>query len=205
MYSLPQEIEVWYIIPSIRKEFSKVLVKKHKLTLEKAGNILGVSKAAVSQYLKKKRARLVKIPSNIRKEIEISADKLVKNEDKALEEIENLLTIEPNFYEAIELKGIIYSKKKEHDKAFNFLELVAHRNSENYLYQYNLALINLKLKRYGEGLKVSNRSIKLNGKFKESKKLKTYIHDIISNNGEKGFDGKFSYAHPVWLFLFGYL
>ena len=56
MYALPQEIEVWYIIPAIRKALAEQLVKKHKLTLEKTGNILGVSKAAVSQYLSKKRA-----------------------------------------------------------------------------------------------------------------------------------------------------
>lgn len=93
MYSLPQEIEVWYIIPAIRKEFSKVLTKKHKLTLEKAGGLLGVSKAAVSQYLRKKRAGLVKIPSNIKKEIEISADKIVRNEEHAIEEINRILKL----------------------------------------------------------------------------------------------------------------
>src|SRR3989338_8542440 len=61
MYSLPQEIEVWYIIPAIRKEFSRVLTQKHKLTFEKAGAILGISKAAISQYLGKKRASNIKL------------------------------------------------------------------------------------------------------------------------------------------------
>ncbi len=40
MYSLPQEIEVWYIIPAIRKEFARVLVEDHKLTFERVGDIL---------------------------------------------------------------------------------------------------------------------------------------------------------------------
>ena len=70
MYSLPQEIEVWYIIPAIRKELAKVLTKKHRLTFEKAGVILGISKAAVSQYINKKRADLITIPSNMKREIE---------------------------------------------------------------------------------------------------------------------------------------
>ena len=93
MYSLPQEIEVWYIIPAIRKEFSKVFTKKYGLTLEKTGNILGVSKAAVSQYLKKKRANLVKIPASVRKEIEISSGKIIENEKLAVEEIIRILKL----------------------------------------------------------------------------------------------------------------
>lgn len=93
MYSLPQEIEVWYIIPAIRKEFAKVMTKKYKLTFEKTGYILGVSKAAISQYLKKKRASLVKIPQNIKKEIEKSAEMLVKNENLAVKEIIRILNL----------------------------------------------------------------------------------------------------------------
>lgn len=93
MYSLPQEIEVWYIIPSIRKELSKIFVKEYGLTLEKAGNILGISKAAVSQYLNKKRASKFKMPPKIMKEIKKSADKVVKNEKLAVAEIEKILKI----------------------------------------------------------------------------------------------------------------
>ena len=40
MYLLPQEIEVWYIIPALRKELAKQLTKKHEMSYEKAGNIL---------------------------------------------------------------------------------------------------------------------------------------------------------------------
>ncbi len=93
MYSLPQEIEVWYIIPAIRRELSKILTRKHKLTFDKTGRILGVSKAAISQYLNKKRATALKIPSEIKKEIEKSADILVKNENMAVKEIMRILTL----------------------------------------------------------------------------------------------------------------
>lgn len=93
MYSLPQEIEVWYIIPAIRRELSKVLVKKHKLTLEKTGMILGISKAAVSQYLNKKRASLFKLPSEIKREIEKSAEIIIKNENSAVKEIMRILKL----------------------------------------------------------------------------------------------------------------
>ena len=93
MYNLPQEIEVWYIIPAIRKEFAKVLVKKHRLTFEKAGGILGVSKAAVSQYLNKKRANLMRFTPEIKREIEKSAKSVIKNNNQAVKEIIKILNL----------------------------------------------------------------------------------------------------------------
>jgi len=91
MYLLPQEIEVWYIIPGIRKELSSLFVKKYKLTYEKAGNILGISKAAVSQYLSNKRANKTKFPEIVKKEIEKSAKEIIKDNKKALIEIERII------------------------------------------------------------------------------------------------------------------
>jgi hypothetical protein len=93
MYSLPQEIEVWYIIPAIRKELARILTTKYKLTFDKTGEILGVSKAAISQYLKKKRACAILIPKDIKKEIEKSAERIVKNNKKAVKEIIKILSL----------------------------------------------------------------------------------------------------------------
>ena len=93
MYSLPQEIEVWYIIPAIRRELAKILTKKYKLTFDKTGEILGVSKAAISQYINKKRAGLIKFPVSIKKEIEKSAELIVKNENSAVKEIIRILAL----------------------------------------------------------------------------------------------------------------
>jgi len=93
MYNLPQEIEVWYIIPAIRKELSRILTRKYKMTFEKAGSLIGVSKAAVSQYLKSKRGASIKFPSIVKKEIEKSAKIISKNESLALKEILRILSI----------------------------------------------------------------------------------------------------------------
>ena len=93
MYSLPQEIEVWYIIPAIRREFASVLVNKHGLTLEKAGGIIGVTKAAVSQYLKNKRASQFKVPASIKKEIEKSAEIIVRDNELAVKEMLRILSL----------------------------------------------------------------------------------------------------------------
>lgn len=93
MYLLPQEIEVWYIIPKIRKELSLLLVKKHQLSYEKAGDILGISKAAVSQYLSNKRANKIKISDEIQKEIGKSAELLANKKSNGMIEIEKILAI----------------------------------------------------------------------------------------------------------------
>ncbi len=93
MYNLPQEIEVWYIIPAIRRALAGILIKKYNFTQEKAANVLGVSKAAVCQYMSRKRATKVKFPKGITKEIEKSAGILVKNPQLAVKEILRILAL----------------------------------------------------------------------------------------------------------------
>jgi predicted transcriptional regulator len=91
MYLLPQEIEVWYIIPAVRKEFAKQLTSKYELSYEKAGKILGISKAAISQYLSDKRANKIKLNNEIKKEITKSAKIIEENPKLALTEIQKIL------------------------------------------------------------------------------------------------------------------
>ena len=93
MYLLPQEIEVWYIIPAVRKELAKQLTKKHGLSYEKAGAILGVSKAAVSQYLSNKRANKVKLSVEMKKEIAKSGKIVFENPKLALIEVQRILKL----------------------------------------------------------------------------------------------------------------
>ena len=92
MYCLPQEIEVWYIIPALRKELAKELVKKG-LSMQAAGEILGISKAAVSQYLSNKRANKIKLDSKIQKEIQKSAGLIIQDKSQAVQEIQRLMKI----------------------------------------------------------------------------------------------------------------
>jgi len=90
MYSLPQEIEVWYIIPALRKKLARGLVNSG-LSMEKAGNILGISKAAVSQYLSNKRANKIKFDSSFNREIGKSAKIIVGDNSCSVSEIQKLL------------------------------------------------------------------------------------------------------------------
>ena len=91
MYTLPQEIEVWYIIPAIRRELSKCMIKNHGVTYEKVGRSLGISKAAVSQYLKKKRAAKIKLHERVSVEVCKSCDKIVAGKSNAVREITKIL------------------------------------------------------------------------------------------------------------------
>ena len=92
MRYLPQEIEVWYIIPAIRREISKCLIKEHNISYEKVGKILGVSKAAVSQYLKGKRAGKIKLPKELNTVIAKSCRALIKSESpQTVDEINKII------------------------------------------------------------------------------------------------------------------
>jgi len=59
MSKTPQEIEVWYIIPAIRRELVKGLIQAG-LSQKKAALKLGLTESAVSQYISDKRATHIK-------------------------------------------------------------------------------------------------------------------------------------------------
>ena len=87
----PQEIEVWYIMPSIRKELCNILLKKHNFNQKEIANLLNITEAAVSQYKTEKRGQHVKLPESVLAEINISAEKIVNDESTVFRETQNIL------------------------------------------------------------------------------------------------------------------
>ncbi len=75
MTILPREIEVYYIIPSIRKEIASYL-KKKGFKQKEIARILGVSEACVSNYFKSKRASFIDLPPQIKNKIYSACDDL---------------------------------------------------------------------------------------------------------------------------------
>lgn len=71
----PQELEVHYILPALRNELAKELKKKGKNQKEIA-SLLGVSEAAVSQYVHEKRGADIDFTPTIQKNIRNSAGKI---------------------------------------------------------------------------------------------------------------------------------
>ncbi len=58
---IPCEIVVWYVLPMIRRELSRELVQAHGMTQAEVARMFGVTDAAISQYLKKKRGSMPEV------------------------------------------------------------------------------------------------------------------------------------------------
>jgi predicted transcriptional regulator len=86
----PQEIDVWYILPTIRREIALALVKKG-LKQREVAERLGMTEAAVSQYIKNKRAKSIELPPEIKKDIRKAAENLAREQDCHRYEIQALL------------------------------------------------------------------------------------------------------------------
>jgi uncharacterized protein len=78
------EVVVWYVLPVLRCEIAKELVKQGRSQREVA-RILGVTDAAVSQYLKEKRGRSEWLDDKTRKQISQAAKRIGKGGQMAPE------------------------------------------------------------------------------------------------------------------------
>jgi len=97
---MPQEVEVWYVLPALRREIAKIMKtktvprvgedgkkKEHKITQKEIAKMLGVTEPAITQYLLKKKGRRsrgdqVSIPERFLAEIEKSADTMIEQYEK---------------------------------------------------------------------------------------------------------------------------
>ena len=75
--TMPQEIEVRYILPAIRRELARIYIQEHNLSQKEAAKILGLTEAAVSQYQHSKRAKEVVFSNDVVNEIRVSAKKII--------------------------------------------------------------------------------------------------------------------------------
>ena len=92
MQPTPQEIEVWYVLPAIRRELAKAMLEKD-LKQSKIAEIMGVTAPAISQYLKSKRAKEVRFGNNLLREIRKSAGRIIGNRFLLMPEIQNICSM----------------------------------------------------------------------------------------------------------------
>jgi predicted transcriptional regulator len=83
---VPCEIIVWEILPVIRKEFAKSLIKNHGLTQRKAAEKLGLTEASISRYVSGKRGKIKKLNKELMKEIQESTSRIYKGDNLILGE-----------------------------------------------------------------------------------------------------------------------
>lgn len=75
---------VWNILPVIRKEISKILIEKKGYTRKKVADTLGVTEAAVSRYLSRKRGNVEIADKELLKEIQKSTNRIIKGDDSTV-------------------------------------------------------------------------------------------------------------------------
>ncbi len=71
----PQELEVFYLLPAIRREMALCLKKSGKKQKEIA-QILAVRESTISQYLKDKRAAGFPLPADVKSQIEAAVGRI---------------------------------------------------------------------------------------------------------------------------------
>jgi predicted transcriptional regulator len=92
MKLMPQEIEVRYILPAIRKQLT-IALAKNGLKQNQIAKLLNITPAAVSQYTKEKRGT-TSFPKIVQKEINNSTKLILENKStphKELYKISNLI------------------------------------------------------------------------------------------------------------------
>lgn len=92
MQLTPQEIEVWYVLPAIRRELAKAMLEKG-LKQREIAEIMEVTAPAISQYLKSKRAKEARFSNNLLKEIRKAAERITKDKYLLMPEIQNICSI----------------------------------------------------------------------------------------------------------------
>jgi len=87
MKQTPCEFMVWSGLPVIRREIAESLITDYNLNQKQTAEKLGVTPAAISQYLSGKRGKIKVIDEKILAEIKKSAGKIYeKGESKILPE-----------------------------------------------------------------------------------------------------------------------
>jgi len=84
MKHTPCEYIVWHGLPVIRRAIAECMINDHGLNQRKTAQKLGVSPPAVSQYLSGRRGNMNITDNEIRKEINLSAERIILQGDEIL-------------------------------------------------------------------------------------------------------------------------
>lgn len=90
MKSMPQEIEVWYLIPALRRELTKIFIEKYGMNQKQVSDLLRVTESAVSQYIKSKRGQELQFSKEELAQIKKTAALIQGEQEKTLEHLYRL-------------------------------------------------------------------------------------------------------------------
>ncbi len=122
LWMMPQEVEVWYILPAIRRELTRIMIELGTPQKDIA-KILGITEPAVSQYKLRRdetsRARgdQIQIPEEFRPYLEEAAKKLLdawKNRGEGEYVFEEMTREFNHLIALLRKKGVICEVHREH-------------------------------------------------------------------------------------------
>jgi len=87
---MPQEIEVWYIIPALRREIAKSMIEDYNMAQKQIAGLMGITEAAVSQYLNSKRAKEVTFSNAVLEEVKKAAKRIIEDKSSLVPEMMKL-------------------------------------------------------------------------------------------------------------------
>ncbi len=90
MAMLPQEIEVWYVLPALRCQMAKSFLEQG-LSQKQTAKTLGVTEAAVSQYVHSKRAQNVEFGDGFKAKIKAACRGVSEGKTTAYEAVQYLV------------------------------------------------------------------------------------------------------------------
>ena len=84
MRRTPCEYMMWNGLPVIRKEIATCMINNFGLSQKEAAEKLGLTPAAVCQYISKKRGKIDIVDNTVNKEINESAERIIQNDTSSV-------------------------------------------------------------------------------------------------------------------------
>ena len=84
MRRVPCEYIFWTALPIIRREIAECMINNFGLNQKEAANKLGITPAAICQYLSNKRGKIKILDKKILHEINSSAGRIIQNGETAV-------------------------------------------------------------------------------------------------------------------------
>ena len=85
----PQEVEVWYVLPAIRKRLAMGLIDKG-MSQKEVARVMSLTEAAISQYKKEKRARADFLGTTFNPDISAAVNHIFTNNQLFFSEVMKL-------------------------------------------------------------------------------------------------------------------
>ena len=84
MIRTPCEYMMWNGVPVIRKEIAESMINDYGLNQKEAAQKLGITPAAVCQYVSKKRGKIKIIDEEVLAEIKVSAERIIDKSESVV-------------------------------------------------------------------------------------------------------------------------